>query len=356
MSNHGENTLKRQLKKNESDKGEGGESGSKTPPLKEVIPTSGAKQHQDINPTSQFLKKMKTEHPSFGFGGSSSQGDRLQSTIEEVPNKWSKDDQKIVDVLGEWNGLGADADDVKGKEVYSHLPEDVRKPYEDKLKDYETLEQDYGGGLKKASDLKNVTEEFNTMNKNMREVVEFEQKVYDLTEMTSERFSNIDLGPYGDVGAADAVKERIARTAERIGWKAVMERATEVIQRVNNPDSCDCIIETIGESGDTSLAKGFVGLLANEQLDQSIRWEAGMAIGNLGGQSEARDLVEMLPNEQFDRSLHDRVATSLYMLKSKRVIDTSITDRLEEIRNNTQTSQRAQQTITEMLRDWREGN
>ena len=68
MSNHGENTLKRNLQKNQSDKIEEAESGKRTlSPLKEVISTPDARKQKYEDPRRQFFEEMKEKHPTLGL-------------------------------------------------------------------------------------------------------------------------------------------------------------------------------------------------------------------------------------------------------------------------------------------------
>ena len=93
---------------------------------------------------------------------------------------------------------------------------------------------------------------------------EFPRKIHNLTGMTQYQFSNAKLSRYGDTKATraiEAIEQRVASTAEEIGWKAVMEQATEITHQVNHPN-CEYILGAIESGGDTSLAADFAKLFA----------------------------------------------------------------------------------------------
>ena len=261
---------------------------------------------------------------------------------DHLQNEWGETNQKIVNILEEWNKARANTnfDKLMEKEVYRHLSEDKRRHYEKKQGEYKKLEEDYGISLKQASDLENAIDGLKTLYEDMSKILEFEQNVYDLTGMTSERLSKrLVKHKNSDKENIKKLKQKITDAAGRIGWKNVMKKATEVIQQVNDWN-CRYIIEAVGEQGDESIVEDLVKILPNEQIEPNIRLEVNKAIYNLKFRSIpidgsiARDLIEIVPNEQIHRSVRQEIVDMLGFIN-----DRSITERLTEICNNNQIDQ-----------------
>lgn len=128
-----------------------------------------------------------------------------------------------------------DINSIRETEVYNHLPGKMRKTFEKQLSAFENVYKDFFSD----DHYEEAIQVLKTLSE-IKKKVEFEQKVYVLTGLTSERFSAKEFSAKA-LGKQDHqnIRKRIADAATSFGWKGVMERVTEVIQQ--QPENWNCV-------------------------------------------------------------------------------------------------------------------
>jgi hypothetical protein len=322
--------------------------GSKSPSQKtswlEKAPIQSAStQAETQNKPMQQLMKIASSEIIFD---TSNLKDVQNPPVEKI-NKWDKADQEAVNILKKWNEAKTKSSTIKGKEVYSYLPEDIRKPYEDYLRKYEAFERKYGIGSYQANKLDSTVEEFNYENEKIKNIVENEQKVYDLTGMTSYHFK----GKHNRNDLTDLqiqeIQRRVKNAGAEFGWENVMKKAAEVIQQTDS-DNSFWILDTIYTSGDKSLASNFASIVINNQIRSNVRWCAVEAIRQWEDKSVAPRLVEALADRQTPLRLARKITDTLEKLN-----DRSVTKRLSEIHNSLEIDQDTRDKIAYLLQNWK---
>lgn len=271
----------------------------------------------------------------------------VQNPPVEKINKWGKADQEAVNTLKEWDKARTKSSTIKEKEVYSHLPEDIRKPYEDYLRKYEAFERKHGIGSYQTNKLNNAIEEFNSENEKLEKIVEIEQGVYNLTGMTSYHFKGKHNRNDLTGQQIEEIQRRVKNAGAEFGWENVMKKAVEVIQQTDS-DNSFWILDTIYTSGDKSLASSFASIVVNNQIRSNVRWCAVEAIRQWEDKSVAPRLAEALADRQTPLHLARRITDTLEKLN-----DRSVTKRLSEIHNSLEINQDTRNEIAYLLQNWR---
>lgn len=249
--------------------------------------------------------------------------DHSETAETEPKNAWSDKDVNKVQALREWNKIQNTVDDIKRSKVYQHLSEEIPQHFEEQSKIFEDLHEGVLNGTVRWASLQEQTGEtiqkqpnelgeaikaFDTLN-TTKEVVNFEQKVYDFTGMTSRNFSNAEL----DWRDANNIERRVTDVIKSHGWQDTINRTTEVIQQINTKN-CENIVSTIWQLGQkyyhnitgtqwmTSsdaviVARGLTGMLHNEQLAVDTRMKMANAIGELAWNLEDKSIAGELANE-----------------------------------------------------------
>lgn len=222
--------------------------------------------------------------------------DNLATSEETLhrPDEWEQKNLDAVNILRKWDNIATDADEIKNKEGYNYLPKHLRNEYEQMLKIHEFFHTSYAEGYIKKDMLNILNDHLNHMNTiMMKESADFEEKVYNFTGQTLEKHSSEEWGSEDEI---DSIKKKIAGTAEEMGWKDFMERATEIIQKVNS-DHCIHVIGAAGELGDRSVEESLLKLASNENNRISVRTQSVYALEKIGDASTIRVLEEMSQNQ-----------------------------------------------------------
>jgi hypothetical protein len=228
------------------------------------------------------------------------------------PDGWGQKNQDAVDILRKWENIATDADEIKKKEGYNYLPKYIRNEYEQLLKIHDFSYTSYAEGYIKKDMLNLINEHFDHINTIMKKNVEDFDKVYHFTGQTLEKHSSEEWGSEDEI---DSLKKKIAGTAEEMGWKDFMERATEIIQKVNS-DHCLHIIDAARESGDRSVEESLLKLASNENNRISIRTQSVYALSHIGNASTIEKLENMLQN-QNSPSMHGAISRTCKVIKGR---------------------------------------
>ena len=211
------------------------------------------------------------------------------------PDGWGQKNLDAVSVLRKWENIATDADEIKKKEGYNYLSKHIRNEYEQLLKIHNFSHTSYAEGYIKKDMLNLINEHFDHINTIIKkELADFEEKMYNFTGQTLEKHSSEEWESEDEI---DSIKKKIAGTAEEMGWKDFMERATEIIQKVNS-DHCLHIIDAAGASGDRSVEDSLLKLASNENNRISIRTQSVYALSNIGDASTIEALERINQNRR----------------------------------------------------------
>ncbi len=229
------------------------------------------------------------------------------------PDGWGQKNLDVVSILRKWDNLATDANEIKKKEGYNYLPKHIRNEYEQLLKIHDFSHTSYIEGYIKKDMFNLINEHFDHINTIMKkELADFEEKVYNFTGQTLEKHSSEEWESEDEI---DSIKKKIAGTAEEMGWKDFMERATEIIQKVNS-DHCLHIIDAARESGDRSVEESLLKLASNENNRISIRTQSVYALSHIGNASTIEKLENMLQN-QNSPSMHGAISRTCKVIKGR---------------------------------------
>lgn len=217
------------------------------------------------------------------------------------PDEWKQKDLDAIDGIKEWHDIAECTNEIMEKELYNHLPKHIKSDYEKNVKDFYVVHGEYTNGHINKSDFESNIDRFKLINREMKEFVDPWEKL-----SSGEHLSDGEIG---------SIKEKIARTAERMGWKNFMEGATKFIQKANS-DYCSYIIDAAGESGDRSIEKGLLELASNENNILSIRMHSVYALGKIGNASTIKALENMSQSKIYG-SMHLSIRAARRAISNK---------------------------------------
>jgi hypothetical protein len=193
-------------------------------------------------------------------------------------DEWRQESKEVIKILNEWHNIAEDANEVMKKELYNHLPRHIKSKYEKDVENLHVVHDEYVNGYINKSDFKSEIARFNSVIKEMKELVDPWEKL-----SSNEPLSDSEI---------DIIKGKISNAAKIVEWEKIMEVATKIVKKAKS-DNYSYIMDAASESGDRSIEKYLWKIASNKENILLIRMRSVYALGQIGNDSTLKELQKM---------------------------------------------------------------